>query len=179
MTITPIINMAGAHEFNEVVFEDVMLPDDTLIGQAGSGWHQVTSELAFERSGPERFLSSFRLYQGLVAAAGENPDVRVAEAVGRMYAHLSTLRQMSLSVAAMLGQGAMPNFEAALIKDLGNAFEREVPELARLLGSSLEARDGAFDELLEECILYAPSWTLRGGTREILRGIIARGLGLR
>ena len=179
VTVTPIINMTGAHEFNEVLFEDVFLPADTLVGQPGSGWQQVTGELAFERSGPERFLSSFRLFQGLVAAAGENPDVRVAEAVGRLYAHLSTLRQMSISVAAMLGQGAMPNVEAALIKDLGNAFEREVPELARLLAPSLETRDGAFDDLLEECILYAPSWTLRGGTREILRGIIARALGLR
>jgi len=183
VTISPIINMAGAHEFNEVLFEDVFLADDTLVGSPGSGWHQVTSELAFERSGPERFLSSFRLFRAMVGAAANdthpNPDPRVAEAIGRLAAHLMTLRQMSISVAAMLGQGAMPNFEAALIKDLGNACEREIPELARLLGPALPGRDGAFDAVLEECILYAPSWTLRGGTREILRGIIARGLGLR
>lgn len=179
VTVTPIINMAGAHEFNEVLFEDVILPDDALVGQPGSGWHQVTSELAFERSGPERFLSSIRLFRGMVDAAGESPDPRVAEAVGRLAAHLSTLRQMSLSVAAMLGRGAMPNFEAALIKDLGNTFEREIPELARLLAPWLPGRYAGFDAMLEECTLYAPSWTLRGGTREILRGIIARGLGVR
>ncbi len=179
VSITPIFNMAGSHEFNELVFDDVFLADDTLVGQPGTGWHQVTSELAFERSGPERFLSSFRLFRALAGAAGENPDPRVAEAVGRLSAHLMTLRQMSLSVAAMLGQGAMPNFEAALIKDLGNAFEREIPELARLLAPQLPGRYGGFDALLEECTMYAPSWTLRGGTREILRGIIARGLGVR
>jgi alkylation response protein AidB-like acyl-CoA dehydrogenase len=179
ITISPIINLAGTHEFNEVLFEDVFLADDTLVGRPGSGWHQVTSELAFERSGPERFLSSFRLFQAMVGAAGETPDPRVAEAIGRLAAHLMTLRQMSLSVAAMLGQGAMPNFEAALIKDLGNACEREIPELARLLGPALPGRYGPLDAILDECILYAPSWTLRGGTREILRGIIARGLGLR
>ena len=179
VTVSPIINMTGAHEFNEVLFEDVFLPADRLVGTPGSGWHQVTSELAFERSGPERFLSSFRLFQGLVSAAGDNPDPRVAEVVGRFAAHLMTLRQMSISVAAMLQQGAMPNFEAALIKDLGNACEREIPEIARLLAPYLEHRYSGFDALLEEAVMYAPSWTLRGGTREILRGIIARGLGLR
>ena len=90
-----------------------------------------------------------------------------------------TLRQMSLSVAGMLQQGAMPNLEAALIKDLGNTCEREIPEIARLLAAQLPGRNAAFDAVLEEAVLYAPSWTLRGGTREILRGIIARGLGLR
>ena len=179
VSINPIINLTGAHEFNEMVFDDVFLPDDTLIGQPGSGWQQVTGELAFERSGPERFLASFRLFRALAGAAGQEPDPRVAEAIGRCSAHLLTLRQMSLAVAAMLGQGAMPNFEAALIKDLGNAFEREIPELARLLAPALAGRSAAFDAMLQECVLYAPSWTLRGGTREILRGIIARGLGVR
>ena len=73
-----------------------------------------------------------------------------------------------------------PNLEAALVKDLGNAFERELPELARLVmpGARRGDRD-AFELALVEAVLHAPSWTLRGGTREILRGIIARGLGLR
>jgi hypothetical protein len=97
-----------------------------------------------------------------------------------MTAHLWTLRRMSLSIAGMLQAGETPNLEAALVKDLGNAFEREIPELVRLLmpGRRRAAND-RFEEVLAETVLHAPSWTLRGGTREILRGIIARSLGLR
>jgi hypothetical protein len=75
----------------------------------------------------------------------------------------------------------MPNLEAAVVKDLGNAFEREIPELVRLLAPRGRRTGGndRFEETLAEAILHAPSFTLRGGTREILRGIIARGLGLR
>jgi hypothetical protein len=74
----------------------------------------------------------------------------------------------------------MPNLEAALVKDLGNALERQIPELVRLVAPRA-AKDGGdhLAELLDEAVLNAPSFTLRGGTREILRGIIARGLGLR
>jgi hypothetical protein len=65
-------------------------------------------------------------------------------------------------------------------RHLGNAFEREIPELVRLLiPGRRRAADDRLEEVLAETVLHAPSWTLRGGTREILRGIIARGLGLR
>jgi len=179
VTIRPIINLAGDHDFNEVVFESVSLPADRLVGSEGDGWRQVTSELAFERSGLERFISSFQLLLELMRRAGPDPEPPIAEAVGRMAAHLWTLRRMSLSIAGMLQAGETPNLEAALVKDLGNAFEREIPELVRLLAPGRRAAGDRFEPVLAEAVLHAPSWTLSGGTREILRGIIARGLGLR
>jgi alkylation response protein AidB-like acyl-CoA dehydrogenase len=180
VTIRPIINLAGDHDFNEVVIEEVFVPKGRLVGTEGGGWRQVTSELAFERSGLERFISSFQVLVELLRRAGADVEPEIARAVGRMAAHLWTLRRMSLSIAGMLQAGETPNLEAALVKDLGNAFEREVPELVRLLapGRRSTAND-RFEEVLAEAVLHAPSWTLRGGTREILRGIIARGLGLR
>ena len=69
VTVNPIIDMAGDHHFNEVVFQDCFLPDDQLLGSEGSGWAQVTSELALERSGPERFMSSMPLLSQMVARA--------------------------------------------------------------------------------------------------------------
>ena len=185
IAVRPIRNLAGAEDFNEVHFDRVFIPADMLIGTAGGGWKQVTSELAYERSGPERFLSTFRLLLELIRRVGTNPDPRAAETIGRLAAHLWTLRRMSLSVAGMLQAGATPNLEAAIVKDLGNALEREIPELVRLVAagrSGAGAAEGANDRLedfLREAVLNAPSFTLRGGTREILRGIIARGLGLR
>ncbi len=180
VTIRPIINLAGEHDFNEIVLDRVFVPADRLVGKEGEGWRQVTSELAFERSGLERFISSFQLLIELMRRVGPDPEPQIAEAIGRMTAHLWTLRHMSLSIAGMLQAGETPNLEAALVKDLGNAFEREIPELVRLLAPGRRRAAGdRFEEVLGETVLHAPSWTLRGGTREILRGIIARGLGLR
>ena len=180
VAIRPIINLAGDHDFNEVVLDQVFVPEGRLVGEEGEGWRQVTSELAFERSGPERFLSSFQLLVELARRAGPDPEPQIAQAVGRMVAHLKTLRRMSLSIAGMLQAGQTPNLEAAIVKDLGNAFERKIPELARLVAPvDGRAANDRFEEVWAETLLHAPSWTLRGGTPEILRGIIARGLSLR
>jgi alkylation response protein AidB-like acyl-CoA dehydrogenase len=180
VTIRPIVNLAGEHDFNEVILDRVFVPSERLVGHEGDGWHQVTSELAFERSGPERFLSAHQVLRALVQRAGASSDPRVADALGRMVAELWTLRRMSLSVAGRLQAGEMPNLEAALVKDLGNAFERSIPEQARVVAPGrIGAGDDELERALAAAVLYAPSWTLRGGTREILRGIIARGLGLR
>ena len=179
--IRPIKSLAGEGHFNEVVFEDHFVPEDMLIGKEGEGWAQVTSELAFERSGPERLLSSYRLIAELTRAIGPDPDDRQAQALGRLVAHLATLRRLSISVATILDRGGNPNVEAALVKDLGTSFEQETPEVARQV---LERECGPGSDDLYEAIfayvaMHAPSFSLRGGTREVLRGIIARGLGLR
>ncbi len=176
--VRPIANMAGGEDFNEVVFEDVMVPADRVVGEPGNGWAQVTSELAYERSGPERFLSAFRVFVELVRACGPDPQAHEAAAIGRIASHLMTMRRMSISVAGMLESGKDVGVEAALVKELGNNFEKVLPELARLAAPQSAMR-GAFRDTFEETMLLSPSFTLRGGTREILRGVIARGLGLR
>ncbi|MGX7706524.1 acyl-CoA dehydrogenase family protein [Methylobacterium sp. Gmos1] len=181
ITIRPVRNLLGEHHFNEVVFEDVLLPEDALLGREGEGWAQVTGELAYERSGPERFLSSFWLLVELVRALRPAADARAEVALGRLGAQLITLRRMSRSVAGLLQAGADPALEAAMVKDLGALVEQEIPEIARDLVAegppTPESR--AFAQVLAYTTLHAPSFSLRGGTREILRGIIARGLGLR
>jgi alkylation response protein AidB-like acyl-CoA dehydrogenase len=176
--VRPIANMAGGEDFNEVVFEDVMVPADRIVGDPGNGWTQVTSELSYERSGPERFLSSFRVFVELVRACGETPAPHEAAAIGRIASHIMTMRRMSLSVAGMLENSKDVMVEAALVKELGNNFEKVLPEIARL-AAPLSADRGVFRDTFEETLLLSPSFTLRGGTREILRGVIARGLGLR
>jgi acyl-CoA dehydrogenase len=181
ISIRPIKNLAGAEHFNEVLFEDVFIPAGRMIGEPGDGWKQVTSELGYERSGPERFLSTFRLLTEFIRRAGPAPDEREAEALGRFVAHLATLRRMSLSVAGMLQRGEMVNLEAAVVKDLGTNLEKEIPEILRLVARRGRSPNQAdlMEEALAAGVLNAPSFTIRGGTREILRGIVARGLGLR
>jgi alkylation response protein AidB-like acyl-CoA dehydrogenase len=181
ITIRPIVDLAGEHHFNEVVFQDAFVPEDMRVGAEGDGWKQVTTELAFERSGPERYLSSFALVTELVREVSRRPTERGTAAVGRLVAHLATLRQMSLSVAGMLQAGENPNLEAALVKDVGTGFEQEIPEVVHaLFGAEPRLATGSqFERILGYLVQHAPSFSLRGGTREVLRGIIARGLGLR
>jgi alkylation response protein AidB-like acyl-CoA dehydrogenase len=179
--ISPIMNLAGEADFNEVVFEDVLVPSNALVGIMGNGWEQVTSELAYERSGPERFLSSFVLLTELVRVLQRNPTPHAEGAIGRLIAHLVVLRHMSRSVAWLLQQGTNPSLPAAMVKDLGALFEQEIPDIARSLITADPSAPGTaeFCRVLSYTILAAPAFSLRGGTREILRGIIGRGLGLR
>jgi len=174
--------MRGAHHFNEVAIENLLLPETALLGQEGDGWMQVTSELAFERSGPDRFLSSFALLTEAVRALGPDAPERAAVAVGRLTSHTLALRRLSRSVAAMLQAGEDPALQAALVKDLGNVLEQETVEAIRLLldvEPSEHEGNPALVAVLAHLVMTAPSFSLRGGTREILRGMIARGLGLR
>jgi len=181
MTIRPIKNLVGEEHFNEVSFQDVFVPEDMVIGEEGTGWKQVVAELAYERSGPERYLSSYVLIEELIRRLGRQPSDAGAAAVGRIVAHLSTLRRMSLSVAGQLQAGRDPATEAAVVKDLGALLEQEIPEIAQNLVDAEPTLDGGddFQQTLAYVTQAAPSFSLRGGTREILRGIIARGLGLR
>ncbi len=195
VTIRPIRFMNGHHHFNEVFLDHVFVPDDMVVGEIGQGWKQVTSELALERSGPERYMTTFPLFTELVRRLGQAPDARAAEAAGKLAARLWTLRRMSLAIAMTLeppsgGAQAAPGIaagsaatvdlatEAALVKDMGTFFEREIIDAARLLADvepTPEATD-TFERYLAETIVCAPVATIRGGTTEVLRSLIARKL---
>jgi alkylation response protein AidB-like acyl-CoA dehydrogenase len=176
LSIRPILDLAGEEGFNEITFDDVFVPDSLLVGEEGNGWAQATAELAFERAGPERYLSSLPL---LAAALDDlRAEPAAPEAVGRLLARAGTLRQMSLAVAGMLQDGRTPEREAALVKDAGNDYEQALPERLRDLLDPARTPPEV-QHMLADVTMVARSYSLRGGTREILRGIIARQLGLR
>ncbi|GHE08458.1 acyl-CoA dehydrogenase family protein [Klenkia taihuensis] len=178
ITINPIRILDGGHHFNEVVFDSVVVPGDMLLGEEGAGWHQVTAELAFERSGPERILSTFPLLAEFARRASSPAELAT---LGRLSARLLALRQLSIRIAAALDRGELPDIPAALVKDVGTTFEADVAEEIRRVvdvPASLDSPD-PLGRALAEAQLHQPGYTLRGGTNEILRGIVARGLGLR
>lgn len=182
--IRQISDLTGEAHFNEVTFEDVVVPEDALVGTEGNGWEQATAELAFERSGPDRFLSSMPLIETLadeIAGAKGLPGRIATRGIGQIAAELAVLRRMSVSIAGMLERGEMPNQEAAVIKELGVELEQRVPELVRSLVDAPVGRsvEGALSEIQAMVLQVSPTFSLRGGTREIVRGIMARGLGLR
>ncbi len=182
ITVNPVIQMTGQHDFNEVVFDDVFMTDDHVLGEIDGAWNQATSELAYERSGPERFLETFYVLNELIRAVGSEPDTRSAEGLGRLVAQLHTLRRMSVSVAGMLQAGKEPVVEGSLVKDIGTVWEQKLPHRVRELTAFLEpetSNRATLEDQLAFAMTVAPKLTIQGGTTEILRGIIARGLGLR
>ncbi len=182
ITARPIKNLAGGENFNEVSFVDAELPFDALIGVEGEGWKQCTEELALERSGPERYLSCFYLLRKLIANLESNCDQSIKARLGKQIAWAITLRNMSLSIAAQLENGESPTLAASIVKDLGCQFEQELPGFAQEiceLAPSLEGVGNEYQQILGNLIQVVPSFSLRGGTPEIMRGIIAKGIGLR
>lgn len=183
VSVRPIKDMAGDAHFNEVFFEDVQLGPDAIIGTEGQGWEQVNAELAYERSGPERIYSSVALLNAWVQevrAAGVS-DQATHALLGNLLGELAALRGLSLAVTQRLVDGHSPAVEASVVKDYGTDFEqRLVREIADWLGARPEFPvSGELLKTLAYLQQMGVTFSLRGGTREILRGIIARGLGLR
>jgi alkylation response protein AidB-like acyl-CoA dehydrogenase len=179
VSVKPIIDLTGAHEFNEVFFEDVRLPETALLGTEGEGWKQATAELSLERAGPERYLSSMVLFLELVRYAGAKQDMALQQLIGRLTADAWTLRLMSASVAAKLARGEDPALEATMVKDLGNSYEQAIPQLVQAAADLGDTDAATLRDVCFYLLQVSPSFSLRGGTREIIKGIIARGLGLR
>ncbi len=181
VTIKPITDLSGDAHFNEVYFEDVIVPDDCLLGEEGGGWKQVTGELAMERSGPERFLSSYITLETSLYQLQGKLDSDSHARLGKLIASLRTLRGMSWGIANLLHQGVSPETEAALVKDLGNRLENDLTLQVRALLNDLPEEEWSNEmrRILNIGILRSPPNTLRGGTTEVMRGITARQLGLR
>ncbi|WP_448852414.1 acyl-CoA dehydrogenase family protein [Corynebacterium sp. 335C] len=179
VTIRPILSMSGSRHFSEVILDEVFVPDEMVFGEIGQGWRQVNSELAFERSGPERFLSSFRLFAEAVRPSSGGEAVLDAATAGRWAARLAGLHGMSRSVAETLQGGGRADVDAALVKLLGTATEGDIVDVVDAAVGDEAHHDPALLELLRAGVVQRPGFTLRGGTNEILRGVIARGLELR
>ncbi len=178
LTISPIPFIDGTRHFCELSFDDVRVPDSARLGEVGAGWSQNTGELALERGGVDRWMS---LMPVLERWAG-SPEVRSSAPalidLGRIVSRLWAFRGMSLSIARLVDAGESPVAEAALVKEMATRFEQESVEIVRRhfgrtpdLGSA-DPRES----LLARAILVSPSWTIRGGTTEILRSVIAKGL---
>ncbi|GAA3973575.1 acyl-CoA dehydrogenase family protein [Actinomadura viridis] len=178
LTISPIPFIDGTGHFCELSFDDVYVPDTARLGDVGAGWGQNTGELALERGGVDRWMSLMPVLE----AWARSPEVRdspVAQVdLGRVVSRLWAFRGMSLSIARLVDAGESPVAEAALVKEMATRFEQESVEIVRRhfgrtpdLGS-----DDPWESLLARAILVSPSWTIRGGTTEILRSVIAKGL---
>ena len=177
ITVRPIYDLAGEHHFNEMHFDDVVVPARNVIGTVGQGWTQVTEQLAFERGGMERVLSTYPLLAAMLSGSDDaSGDIMVdAAELGVLVARLLALRAMASGVAAAMDSGEAPVHLSALLKVLGNAFENDVVDVAReSSGMSPDPQARGVEGLLASGVLSLPGVTLRGGATEVLLSIIAR-----
>ncbi|POZ57372.1 Acyl-CoA dehydrogenase FadE26 [Lysinibacillus sphaericus] len=180
ITVVPIKFLTGEHHYNEVFFDNVFVPDNMVVGEIGNGWVQGLAELAFERSGPERILSTFPLIDELIQELKRQNNIEGLKQASKVVARLWSLRNLSIGVAQLLatGNGDEVSIPAALVKALGTKFEQSIPEITRLLVQTYPTLDAQrkIDRLMAESILHAPGFTIRGGTSEVLYGIVAKGV---
>jgi alkylation response protein AidB-like acyl-CoA dehydrogenase len=171
--IRAIYSSSGEHHFNEVFLTDVFVADGDVIGNIGEGWAQVTRELSFERSGPERFLSTFPLFSAALDTTAPDPH-----GLGHYVARYCALHQMSQQVSSLLQSGVPAGTAAAQVKLLGGTFEGDVVGWIDRLAhrSSRPTMAAPVLHMLDRALAQRPGFTLRGGTSEILRDIIAKGL---
>lgn len=182
VTATPIPFIDNSSDFCEVVFDKVFVPDELVLGDVGQGWAQNTSELAYERGGPDRWLSSYLLVEGLLRRETENGSSAASDELldllGRAVSQYLVLHNLSLSVARQIDIGGAPAIESSLVKDLGTKFEQDV--VTAVLAYVDEAPNtldtSEFGQLLLTAALTQPSFTIRGGTNEVLRSVASKGL---
>ena len=185
--VRPLVDITGEHHFNEVFFDNVKVPHEWLIGEKNRGWYQIASQLDYERSGIERLLSNYPLFRDAVAYAkhtGQAKDPLVRNRLAEMHIELELGRSMVYRVAWMLTQGGIPNYEAAMAKCYCTEVEQRVADtVSGLLGDyAVLMPDSPAARLAGRAAreyLYAPAYTIQGGTSNVLRNIMAiRGLGL-
>jgi alkylation response protein AidB-like acyl-CoA dehydrogenase len=190
ITIRPIVEMTGAHTFNEVFLDDVRLPADTLVGEVGQGWDLAKVTLANERVS----LSSGGAMWGmgptghdlveLVRARGGVDDPGLRERVVRLHVEAELLRLIRLRTVSARIRGEAPGPEASVRKVLADEHGQRVFGLAKdLAGPAGMLTDtgplGAPVDLWHHGFLFSPALTVGGGTGEVQRNIIAeRALGL-
>jgi hypothetical protein len=176
--ITPVRFIDGTADFCEVVFENVFVPDEMVLGEVGQGWAQNTSELAYERGGPDRWLSSYLLIEELLRRDGATPGDALRDLLGEVVANYWVLHHLSLSLARAVDRGEADSVQPSLVKEMGTRFEQDVVAavLAYVERAPNTTDDSLFGRLLMTAALTQPSFTIRGGTNEILRSVAAQAL---
>jgi alkylation response protein AidB-like acyl-CoA dehydrogenase len=171
IAVSPIVDMAGEHHFNEVTLDDVLVPAHRLLGTEGDGWAQVTGQLAFERGGPERLLSTYPLLRAAMAAPAVTASESLTERLGELVARLAVLRRLCLEIAQAMDGGAAPVQQAATCKYLGTRFEYDVIDFARAVVSA-----GAehLRSEVESALLASPGFGIRGGSADVLLSLITK-----
>jgi len=192
ITVRPLVDATGAHEFNEVFFDNVRLPATALLGELNKGWNQVVRQLDYERAGIERLMGNYRFLEDMTAFATRSrqehrplaADATVRARLAELAIEMEVGRLLIYRVAWMLTQANVPSYEAAMAKTYGSEFQQRLAstgmQVLGLYGQLLPGSSYAVASGLPPLsFLRSVMQTIGGGTSEVLRNIVAaRGLNL-
>ena len=189
--VRPIIDMAGRHNFNQVIFDDVRVPARNLVGEENRGWYVAVTLLDFERSGIDYSANGRRLLDDTWRYAKDtkrNGQVLsqvpwVRNLMADRYIECEVARLIAYNVAYMQGEGLVPNKEASMSKVFGSETVQRVTktcmEVLGMYGFLNRQTSGRRLRRIQENWIMSFSGTIAAGTSEIQRNVIAsRGLGL-
>lgn len=192
ITIRPTIDITGSEAWNEVFFDNVRVPKKYLIGEKNRGWYQIVHQLAYERSGMERLMANYPLFDAISKFAKETKyagkplaqDSLIRSRLAQLQVEFEVGRLHMYRVALVMDEGRAPDWEASMSKAYATAFEQRLASLAMdilgLYGQLLgESKLAPIMGMAPHSYLGSKGYSLQAGTSEILRNIVAtRGLGL-
>ena len=190
--VRPIVDITGGVHFNEVFFDSVRVPKKYLIGEKNRGFYQILHQLDYERSGMERLMANYPLFEALIQYAketkrnwkplAEEPVIR--SKLAQLKIELEIGRLHMYRVAVVMDEGRAPNWESSMSKVYGTAFEQRLAsmamEIAGLHGQlSPESKWAPMSGMAYHSYLSSKGYSLQAGTSEVLKNILAlRKLGL-
>ena len=192
VTVRPIVDMTGSIHFNEVFFDSVHVPKSALIGRQNNGWYQIVNQLDYERSGMERLMANYVLFEQLLKYVKETlrngrplaEDPLVRDKIAQLKIDYEVGRLHMYKVAMVMDGGRAPNVESCMSKAFSTSFEQRLSNVAFNIAGlygllNPESRLSAMEGMAYHSYLSSKGYSLQGGTTEVLKGIIAgRGLGL-
>lgn len=186
VTVRPIINMVGCHTFNEVFLDEVKIDRKFMVGQENDAFKQLMAQMDYERAGMERLLQNYPVYEKLINYVKEMGKTRkgdpfynwVKDSVAQLEIEFNIGRLLCYNTAWTIDMGRKPTSEAALTKAYCNQYEQRLNDLAtKVLGPASQIREGSpwglYGGEIADCYLWSPSYSLQGGSVEVLKNIVA------
>jgi len=186
ITVNPVINIAGHHEFNEIFFEDVRIPKENIVGGLNKGWYVVMSLLDYERTTDTVYAIAATYLGDLEEYARENTLLNpvMEHRFSQLKAECEIARLLHYRVAWMQGKGMVPNHESAMSKMFSFELHQRISEFGMEVAGQYSQLTGesAIAPMfgrIPSCYFRSFGYSLEQGTSEIDRDVIAqRGLGL-
>lgn len=187
ITSIPMIDITGTEAWNDVFFDNVRVPKRYLIGEKNRGFYQLLHQLDYERSGMERLMGNYALFEAIIQFSRENKlsqDTLIRHKLAQLQIEFEIGRLLVYRVAVVMDEGRAPNWESTMSKAYCTDFEKRLASVAmETLGPYGQLMAGSkwcpIQGLAAHSYLGSKGYSLQGGTTEILKNILAtRGLGL-
>jgi alkylation response protein AidB-like acyl-CoA dehydrogenase len=183
----PMIDITGTEAWSDLFFDNVRVHKKYLIGEKNRGFYQILHQLDYERSGMERIMGNYALFEAIIQFSKEsklsqNPVVR--NKLAQLQIEFEIGRLLIYRVASVMEEGRAPNWESAMSKAYCTEFEKRLASVAmEILGPYGQLMTGSklvpLRGIASHSYLGSKGYSLQGGTTEILKNILAaRGLGL-